>query len=268
MSHPPDHATMLKPVPHRPLASTPVAHTPHGLSEPSRNARMATRPQLGQSTPDVRVTALAILETVISDPQQTNIVLHNIEPTSFPLEPSEGMNATPPRKVYRSWPWHPWPLPAHGLQWLIEGCCNICFLLIFWAAWSWGIALLYIGCSGGAPRTLLRRFLEARSCGFHSWPFLKIISSRSSVVLTHDNSVHWLECWCPVMGPYVPPGQSPPFEVVDEYHHGAWIIITAALGLVVSLVCFLIRLYVRLMLIPPFARDDFVLLGATVCLRT
>ncbi|KAJ5136810.1 hypothetical protein N7448_005364 [Penicillium atrosanguineum] len=66
------------------------------------------------------------------------------------------------------------------------------------------------------------------------------------------------------MGPYVPPGQSPPFEVVDEYHHGAWIIITAALGLVVSLACFLIRLYVRLMLIPPFARDDFVLLGATI----
>ncbi|CAG8045678.1 unnamed protein product [Penicillium salamii] len=63
---------------------------------------------------------------------------------------------------------------------------------------------------------------------------------------------------------YVPPGQSPPFEVVDELHHGAWLIITAALGLVVSLVCFLIRLYVRLMLIPPFARDDWVLLGATL----
>lgn len=69
------------------------------------------------------------------------------------------------------------------------------------------------------------------------------------------------------MGPYVPPGQSPPFEVVDEFHHGAWIIITAALGLVVSLVGFLIRLYVRFMLIPPFARDDFVLLGATVSSR-
>ncbi|KAJ5928149.1 hypothetical protein N7466_007105, partial [Penicillium verhagenii] len=65
------------------------------------------------------------------------------------------------------------------------------------------------------------------------------------------------------MGPYVPPGQSPPFEVVDDFHHGAWIIITAALGLVVSLVCCLIRLYVRLMLMPPFARDDVVLLGAT-----
>ncbi|KAJ5164590.1 uncharacterized protein N7500_006420 [Penicillium coprophilum] len=65
------------------------------------------------------------------------------------------------------------------------------------------------------------------------------------------------------MGPYVPPGQSPPFEVVDDLHHGAWVIITAAMGLVMSLACFLIRLYVRLMLIPPFARDDWVLLGAT-----
>ncbi|CAI7627396.1 unnamed protein product [Penicillium pancosmium] len=70
------------------------------------------------------------------------------------------------------------------------------------------------------------------------------------------------------MGPYVPPGQSPPFEVIDEYHRAAYIIITTALGLVISLVCFQIRLYVRLYLIPPFARDDFVLLGATVSSET
>ncbi|KAE8311747.1 hypothetical protein BDV41DRAFT_322935 [Aspergillus transmontanensis] len=66
------------------------------------------------------------------------------------------------------------------------------------------------------------------------------------------------------MGVYVPPGYSPPFQVVDDSHHGAWIIITGALGLVVSLVSFLIRLYVRLVLSPPFAYDDFVLLGATI----
>ena len=66
------------------------------------------------------------------------------------------------------------------------------------------------------------------------------------------------------MGVYIPPGYSPPFQVVDGSHHGAWIIITGALGLVVSLVSLLIRLYVRLVLSPPFAYDDFVLLGATV----
>jgi hypothetical protein len=70
------------------------------------------------------------------------------------------------------------------------------------------------------------------------------------------------------MGPYVPPGQSPPFQVVDDLHHGAWIIITAAFGLVVSLVCLLIRAYVRLALSPPFAYDDYVLLGATVSFGT
>ncbi|KAL2007716.1 hypothetical protein VTN00DRAFT_7698 [Thermoascus crustaceus] len=64
-------------------------------------------------------------------------------------------------------------------------------------------------------------------------------------------------------GPIVPPGQSPPFEVVDAEHHGAWVIITAAFGLSVSLVCLLIRLYVRLVLNPPFSYDDYVLLGAT-----
>ncbi|KAI9367355.1 hypothetical protein BJX61DRAFT_312157 [Aspergillus egyptiacus] len=68
------------------------------------------------------------------------------------------------------------------------------------------------------------------------------------------------------MGPHVhvPPGYSPPFQVVDELHHGAWVIIIAALGLVLSLVSFLIRLYVRLVLHPPFGKDDYVLLGATI----
>ncbi|KAJ5518552.1 hypothetical protein N7453_000974 [Penicillium expansum] len=99
------------------------------------------------------------------------------------------------------------------------------------------------------------------------------IASAPISIPPHDNheKVTYLDsvarggsCSLPLaMGPYVPPGQSPPFEVVDDLHHGAWLIITAALGLVVSLVCFLIRLYVRLMLIPPFARDDWVLLGAT-----
>ncbi|KAJ0426479.1 hypothetical protein BJY00DRAFT_272262 [Aspergillus carlsbadensis] len=64
-------------------------------------------------------------------------------------------------------------------------------------------------------------------------------------------------------GPTVLPGQSPPFQVVDDQHHGAWIIITAALCLVLSIVSFLIRLYVRLALNPPFGSDDWVFLGAT-----
>lgn len=62
----------------------------------------------------------------------------------------------------------------------------------------------------------------------------------------------------------VPPGQSPPFEVIDGDHRGGVIIIVAACALVVSLVAVLIRVYVRLLLSPPLGLDDIVLLGATV----
>jgi hypothetical protein len=65
----------------------------------------------------------------------------------------------------------------------------------------------------------------------------------------------------------VPEGQSPPFEVVDDQHHGAWVIITAALGLAIMLVCLLIRMYVRIFLSPPFGPSDWIVGGASVCTR-
>lgn len=66
-----------------------------------------------------------------------------------------------------------------------------------------------------------------------------------------------------ISGPVVPDGQSPPFQVIDDQHHGGLVIISGAICLSVSLVCLLIRLYVRLYLSPPFAYDDYVLLSAT-----
>ncbi|KAI2706238.1 hypothetical protein DTO006G1_8843 [Penicillium roqueforti] len=62
----------------------------------------------------------------------------------------------------------------------------------------------------------------------------------------------------------VPPGQSPPFETIDDRHHAGIIIITAAICLVISLVCLLIRVYVRTFLSPPWGSDDIILLGATI----
>ncbi|KAJ5826559.1 hypothetical protein N7447_003322 [Penicillium robsamsonii] len=62
----------------------------------------------------------------------------------------------------------------------------------------------------------------------------------------------------------VPTGQSPPFETVDDKHHAGIIIITAAICLMISLVCLLIRVYVRKFLSPPWGSDDIVLLGATI----
>lgn len=62
----------------------------------------------------------------------------------------------------------------------------------------------------------------------------------------------------------VPPGQHPPFEVIDDQHHAGIVIITTAICLVITLVCLLIRVYVRLLLSSSFGVDDFVLLAATV----
>ncbi|KAJ5188148.1 hypothetical protein N7491_004473 [Penicillium cf. griseofulvum] len=62
----------------------------------------------------------------------------------------------------------------------------------------------------------------------------------------------------------VPAGQAPPFETVDDKHHAGIIIITAAICLMISLVCLLIRVYVRKFLSPPWGSDDIVLLGATI----
>ncbi|CAG7937323.1 unnamed protein product [Penicillium nalgiovense] len=62
----------------------------------------------------------------------------------------------------------------------------------------------------------------------------------------------------------VPPGQSPPFETIDDKHHAGIVIIVAAICLVISLVCLLIRVYVRVFLNPPWGSDDIILLGATI----
>ena len=65
----------------------------------------------------------------------------------------------------------------------------------------------------------------------------------------------------------VPSGQAAPVEVTDATHHGGWVVITAALGLTFGIVCLLIRLYVRLIINPPFTRDDYVHSIATVRLH-
>ncbi len=66
----------------------------------------------------------------------------------------------------------------------------------------------------------------------------------------------------------VPSGQAAPVEVINATHHGGWVVITAALGLTFGIVCLLIRLYVRLIINPPFTRDDYVHSVATVSLDT
>lgn len=62
----------------------------------------------------------------------------------------------------------------------------------------------------------------------------------------------------------LPSGQTAPVQVVDENHHGAWIIIATALGLVLGLMCVLIRVYVRVVITPPFSKDDYLHFASTV----
>jgi hypothetical protein len=66
--------------------------------------------------------------------------------------------------------------------------------------------------------------------------------------------------------PVVPHGQSPPFAVVTETDHSAWIIIGASFGLSCVLLFSVIRVCVRFTIAPAFGLDDIFLGFATVCL--
>ena len=62
----------------------------------------------------------------------------------------------------------------------------------------------------------------------------------------------------------IPSGQSAPVEAITATQHGAWVVIATALGLVLGLTCVFIRVYVRVVITPPFGRDDYMHIVATV----
>ena len=61
----------------------------------------------------------------------------------------------------------------------------------------------------------------------------------------------------------LPPGYHEPFAKIDADHHGSWVIICNAFGLVVGLISLAIRAYIRAKVSPPFSIDDWILAGAT-----
>lgn len=61
----------------------------------------------------------------------------------------------------------------------------------------------------------------------------------------------------------VPDGQYPPFAVVTDYDHAAWIIIPTALGFVCTLFFAGVRILVRRAISDGSALDDYLLYGAT-----
>ena len=62
----------------------------------------------------------------------------------------------------------------------------------------------------------------------------------------------------------VPPGLYPPLLTVDESHRGAWIAVSGAIGLTLSIFSLLVRVYVRAVISPPFSKDDVVFFAAMV----
>ncbi|PIB01041.1 hypothetical protein CB0940_02102 [Cercospora beticola] len=62
----------------------------------------------------------------------------------------------------------------------------------------------------------------------------------------------------------LPDGYKPAAALLDADHRGSWIYITNGFGLVVVLIAFAIRTWIRLKVSPPFRYDDITLAGATV----
>lgn len=65
----------------------------------------------------------------------------------------------------------------------------------------------------------------------------------------------------------IPDGYSPPFAIVSDTDHTAWIIIATALGLALVLQFGAIRVVVRGSICPGIGLDDFFLAAATVSPR-
>lgn len=63
----------------------------------------------------------------------------------------------------------------------------------------------------------------------------------------------------------IPSGYHPPFAVVTDTDHTAWIIIAAALGLSMILLFSAIKIFIRWSISPRVGLDEAFLAAATVC---
>lgn len=61
----------------------------------------------------------------------------------------------------------------------------------------------------------------------------------------------------------VPEGNKAPLISLDDNHHGSWLVICSAFGLVIILLTLVIRIYLRFRVSPPFAADDIALTVST-----
>lgn len=61
----------------------------------------------------------------------------------------------------------------------------------------------------------------------------------------------------------IPEGNKAPLLKLDDDHHGSWLVISSAFGLVIIFLTLIIRIYLRYRVSPPFAADDIALTVST-----
>jgi hypothetical protein len=61
----------------------------------------------------------------------------------------------------------------------------------------------------------------------------------------------------------IPEGNKAPLIALDDDHHGSFLVICSAFGLVIILFTLIIRIYLRYRVSPPFATDDIALTIST-----
>lgn len=61
----------------------------------------------------------------------------------------------------------------------------------------------------------------------------------------------------------VPEGNKAPLIKLDDDHHGSWLVICSAFGIVIISLTLIIRIYLRYKVSPPFAADDIALTAST-----
>jgi len=65
-------------------------------------------------------------------------------------------------------------------------------------------------------------------------------------------------------GQIIPPGHSPPFAIVEDDDHRAWILVAAALGVSFTLVTLITRILIRLFVNRGWGLDDTLCVVSTV----
>lgn len=92
----------------------------------------------------------------------------------------------------------------------------------------------------------------------------QLFDAPSHSALSPQGSIHGLREMSQSTELHVPDGYYPPYAVVTDTDHGAWIIIAVALGITFVIISSLIRIFLRISFVQRPGLDDTFLAFATV----